>query len=38
LEGHRHFVEADLALKGTGSASPQQVLERLLLALLAGPR
>jgi DNA polymerase III delta subunit len=38
LERHRHFVEADLALKGNRSGSPQQVLERLLLALLAGPR
>jgi len=35
VERHRHFVEADLALKGTGSGSPRQVLERLLLALLA---
>lgn len=38
VERHRHFVEADLALKGPGRGSPRQVLEGLLLALLAGPR
>ena len=36
VERHRHFVEADLALKGSGGGgSPRQVLERLLVALLA---
>jgi len=36
IERHRHFVAADLALKGgTGGAEARQVLERLLLALLA---
>jgi DNA polymerase III delta subunit len=35
VERHRHFVAADLALKGRAGGSPRQVLERLLLALLA---
>jgi DNA polymerase-3 subunit delta len=38
VERHRHFVEADLALKGQAGGSPQQVLERLLMALLAPPQ
>jgi DNA polymerase III delta subunit len=37
VERHRHFVEADLALKGQAGDPPRQVLERLLLALLARP-
>lgn len=32
---HRHFVEADLALKQRGAADGRQVLEHLLLRLLA---
>jgi len=31
---HRHFAEADAALKGSGAASGRQVLEKLVLALL----
>ena len=37
VERHRHFVTADLALKGQSSGSPRLVLERLLLGLLAAP-
>ncbi|MHC4136419.1 MAG: DNA polymerase III subunit delta [Planctomycetota bacterium] len=37
VERHRHFVEADLALKGQAGGSPRQILERLLLALLVPP-
>jgi len=34
LAGHRHFVAADLAVKGRGFSDPQRVLERLVVALL----
>jgi DNA polymerase III delta subunit len=34
LERHRHFVEADVALKSASGLTPRQILERLLVDLL----
>lgn len=34
LERHRHFVEADVALKSASGLTPRQVLERLLVDVL----